>query len=78
VAESPAPTELMESIEINKAYKCAFFSMKMLLKLPRLHPDPVGGAFSAPSNPLADVIGCSSCGVLTVFFMNNFHINVIH
>jgi len=27
-------------------------------------PDPIVGAFSVPSNLLADVIGCNSCGVL--------------
>jgi len=59
VAVSPASTALIESIiQINKAYKFAFLSMKMLLKLklPELRPDPVEGAFSALSNLLAYVI----------------------
>jgi len=54
VAVSPASTALIESIiQINKVYKCAFLSMKMLLKLKLsgLRPRPRWGAFSAPSNP---------------------------
>jgi len=54
VAVSPATTALIESIiYINEDYKCAFLSMKMLLKLklPGLCPGPVGGVFSAPSTP---------------------------
>jgi len=62
-----APTALIESIiQINKAYKYAFLSIKMLfrLKLPGLRPDSVGEAFRAPLNSLADVIGCISYMVL--------------
>jgi len=40
-----------------------FLSIKILLKLkfPRLRPGQNEGAFIAPSNLLADVIGCNSC-----------------
>jgi len=54
VAVSPASKALIESIiQINKAYKCAFFSMKMLLnlKFPGLPPDPVGELSALPQTP---------------------------
>jgi len=52
VAVSPAPTALIESIiQINKAYKRAFLSMKILLKLKLSgrSPGPRWGDFSASS-----------------------------
>jgi len=41
VAVSPVLTALIESIiQINKAYKFAFLTMKILLKLPEHRPGP--------------------------------------
>jgi len=39
---------------------------------------PRWGSFQRSLNPLADVIGCNSCRVQTVFFRNSFRVNVIH
>jgi len=52
VAVSPAPTALIESIiQINKAYKCTFVNENAVKAEAYIE-----GAFSAPSNPLADAI----------------------
>jgi len=59
---------MIESIiQIKKAYNLMRLFVNenaVKLKLSRPRPGSAGGAFSAPSNPLADVIGCNSCGVL--------------
>jgi len=58
---------LIESIiQINKAYKCAFFVNESAVKAKASEAPPQTplGEIQRSPNPLDDVIGCNSCGVL--------------